>query len=808
VNHPAGSPDQEHPLEALLAEALQRLERDGVDAAERFVAAHPEHAARLREALRDLHQVELVEAPAALPRAFGEFRLLGKLGEGGMGIVYLAEQSSLGREVALKVVRPELLLFEGSRERFRREIDAVARLDHPAIVPILSTGEVDGVPWYAMPRLRGRTAEAMVQAFAGRTPQALTGDDLLAWLAAQDLDASDRSAFVGRPWWFAMVRLVHHAALGIQHAHLRGVLHRDLKPSNLMLTVACRAIVLDFGLAQARGDARLTRTGSAAGSPAYMAPEQLRGEGADERTDVYGLGALLYCLLALEAPFDLDAPELLRPRILAGQRRPFARSHGVPPELSLVVETAMDPERARRYGSAAAFADDLLAVLDGRTIRARRLPWHVRSRRFVGRHRALAAGVAAALLVAAAVPPILLWQQGVANRALARQVERADRSTAATLDAIDRLIGTVALPKLRNVPAAQTMAAGLLDTALAQFERLADDDAHAARVRELRCRTLYDIAQVATRLGQNRKAQHHLEQLLAAVPSATEPAVQLLRARAWSELAWIALREAKFDACLEHVAAARSDLDTDFPPTFAAHVAREKAQLVAYAGGCAEAGGDQAALIRACRERVAILEQVVPAGTLDVDLLAARLALGANLRDIGDRGENSESRALLTAVLAATAENAGPEVGWPVPRLLHAMAMLEIASLDHDERADDRAIANGQASLAEFDALVRDYPHEPALRRYRGRAGNLVGSRLQAQGQDLDARARVELAIADLRVVLQNDPDDRMARRYLEQSLRTLCVSVRELQDWPALEQAARQLGAFGGLKNTPRAAR
>ena len=127
------------------------------------------------------------------------------------------------------------------------------------------------------------------------------------------------------------------------------------------LTADGRAVVLDFGLAQAQGDARLTRSGSAAGSPAYMAPEQVRGEGADERTDVYGLGALLHCLLGLQPPFDLDQPERLRHAILAGERRSL-RTSGAPPELILVVDSALDVERTRRHPSAAAFADDVWGV--------------------------------------------------------------------------------------------------------------------------------------------------------------------------------------------------------------------------------------------------------------------------------------------------------------------------------------------------------------------------------------------------------------------------------------------------------------
>ncbi|MBL8754463.1 MAG: protein kinase [Planctomycetes bacterium] len=796
--------DHAHPLEALLAEALARLERDGLDAAERFVDAHPEHAVRLREALADLRQADLVGAPTGTPRAFGEFRILDKLGEGGMGVVHLAEQESLGRQVALKVVRPELLLFDGARERFRREIDAVARLEHPAIVPILATGAVDGVPWYAMPRLRGRSAEAVVRAFAGRDPRGLVGDDLRALLATPESDASDRSGFARRPWWFVVSKLVHDTALGIQHAHTRGVLHRDLKPSNVMLTADGRAVVLDFGLAQAQGDARLTRSGSAAGSPAYMAPEQVRGEGADERTDVYGLGALLHCLLGLQPPFDLDQPERLRQLILAGERRSL-RPSGAPPELLLVVDTAMDVERSRRYPSAHAFADDLQAVLEQRPIAARRLPWHVRSRRFVARHRQFAAAVGAALLVAAAVPPILLWQQRAANDALAEQVQRADRSTAATLDAIDTLLGSVALPKLRNLPAVQNAVGALLDAALAQFARLADDPTHAHRVQELRRRTLFEIAQIAARLGNLQKGRAALVELLALAADVTAPHERLLRARGHRLLAWIELREGHVDDCATRLESARRDLDATFPKALANAAARELADISDLTGGVADARGDRMAVVQACRETVAILERTESAGAPSPELSSARLALGANLRDAGDA---TAARPLLESVLAATTVGSGDESGWPVPRLLRAMAAHELASLEYDQRRTTQVLDNTTQALGMFDELVRDYPHDLSVRRHRGRTANLHATALQAKARHAEARPWIERAIADQDFVLAATPDDRTAQRYLAQHYRTYGVCLRNLKDWPALERAARKLGTFPGDENTGRAAR
>jgi tetratricopeptide (TPR) repeat protein len=535
-----------------------------------------------------------------------------------------------------------------------------------------------------------------------------------------------------------------------------------------------------------------------------MAPEQVRGEGADERTDVYGLGALLHCLLGLQPPFDLEQPERLRQAILAGERRSL-RTSGAPPELILVVDTALDVERTRRHPSAAAFADDLLAVLEQRPIAARRLPWYVRARRFVARHRPLAAGIGAALLVAAAVPPILLWQQRSANAALAEQVRRADRSTEATLDAIDSLLGSVALPKLRNLPAVQNAVAGLLDAALAQYGRLADDPTHARRVQELERRTLFEVAQIAARLGNLKKGRSALVQLLAAATDVQAPHERLLRARAHRLLAWVELREGNLDACEARLAAARQDLGSAFPPGLANAVARELADVSDLTGGVADARGDRLAVVQACRETVAILERAEPAGVPSPELLGARLALGANLRDAGDA---DAARPLLESVLAAASTDTGNESGWPVPRLLRAMAAHELASLEYDQRRTTQLLDNTRLSLGLLDELVRDYPHDLSVRRHRGRTANLHATALQVKSRHAEARPFIERAIADQDFVLAATPDDRTAQRYLAQHYRTYGVCLRNLEDWPALERAARTLGTFPGDENTGRAAR
>src|SRR5690606_25638482 len=255
-------------------------------------------------------------ARPALPERLGEFRLVRRLGAGGMGVVFLAEHATLRREVALKVVRPELLIFEGARERFRREVEAIARLRHPGIVPIVAVGEECGIPFFAMELVEGRTAEDVTAALAGRDPASLSGEDL--WQQVRGAHAGAAPAALQGAWWRVVVRLCAQVAHAMHHAHVRGIVHRDLKPSNIMLTPHGSALVLDFGLAWFDSSGKITRTGTELGSPAYMSPEQVRGEPLDRRTDVYSLGATLYQMLCLTPPFTGRDAHDLRGRVLAG----------------------------------------------------------------------------------------------------------------------------------------------------------------------------------------------------------------------------------------------------------------------------------------------------------------------------------------------------------------------------------------------------------------------------------------------------------------------------------------------------------
>ena len=274
-------------------------------------------------------------------RGFGDYELLEEIARGGMGVVYRARQRSLGREVALKMILAGELATTASLQRFRTEAAAAARLDHPNIVTVYEIGEHETQHYFSMRLVFGRR-------------------DVAAWARAAHAPPQRCAAMIAK------------VARAVAFAHERGVLHRDLKPSNILVDEKDEPQVTDFGLAKflTERDSVLTHSALLLGSPSYMAPEQADGRHGDvtTATDVYGLGAVIYELLAGRPPFVAASP--LATMRLAVEESP-APLPGTPRDLATICLKCLAKEPARRYPSALALAEDLDRFARGEPIRAR-----------------------------------------------------------------------------------------------------------------------------------------------------------------------------------------------------------------------------------------------------------------------------------------------------------------------------------------------------------------------------------------------------------------------------------------------------
>ena len=256
------------------------------------------------------------------------YAIEGEIGRGGMATVFAARDLRHSRDVAIKVLHPELAAVVGP-ERFRREIEIIARLDHPHILPLYESGEVGGLLYYVMPRVAGESLRDL--------------------LDREGPLATERA-----------LRIAREVADGLQFAHAAGIVHRDIKPSNIMLSSG-HARVADFGVAGSvdrDGEDRLTATGLAVGSPAYMSPEQAGGEPVDRRTDIFSLGCVLFEMLAGEPPFTGDNPRMVHARRLS--ERPASLTllrNTVPGALDSVVRKSLAVEPADRFQTAGELQD-------------------------------------------------------------------------------------------------------------------------------------------------------------------------------------------------------------------------------------------------------------------------------------------------------------------------------------------------------------------------------------------------------------------------------------------------------------------
>jgi serine/threonine protein kinase len=341
------------------------------------------------------------DQPAGKP--FGKFLLLERVGHGAVGIVYKAQQTELGRTVALKAMQTEDEANPEAVSRFLHEARAAARLKHPNVVPIHEVGEHEGSHYFTMDYMDGPSLRAL---------------------------ADEKKLPVARA-----LEVVRDVARAIHFAHVQGIIHRDLKPSNILLDAGGRVYVSDFGLAKDVGREGMTESGDVLGTPAYMSPEQARGHAkfVDARSDVYSIGAVLYHLLTGRPPFTGESTIQVILAVMGTDPLPPRRLvPAIPVDAETICLTAMEKAPVRRYSTAAAMADDIDRFLTREPIAARPTPVTHRTWRKVKRRWMPLSLGACGLLLAAGSSIWLAHSLSVRGeirdlRAKAEEAYRADR---------------------------------------------------------------------------------------------------------------------------------------------------------------------------------------------------------------------------------------------------------------------------------------------------------------------------------------------------------------------------------------------
>jgi serine/threonine-protein kinase len=725
----------------------------------------------------------LLATTAYEPGARDRYTLSRLHATGGIGRVWLARDASLGRDVALKELRPEQAGNPAVWARFLKEAQVTGQLEHPGIVPIYEVGRrpEDQQPFYTMRFVRGRTLAEAVAAYRRRRAGGEAGP-----LELREL----LTAFLG-------------VCNAVAYAHSRGVLHRDLKPQNVVLGDYGEVIVLDWGLARlmdqpdedaaplsvaAGGELDATVQGQVLGTPAYMAPEQAEGrlDLLGPATDVYGLGAILYEVLAGRPPFrGGDTTAVLRLVVHEAPARPRSLESGAPPALEAVCLKALAKKPAERYASARDVADDVRRWLADEPVTAWREPLVRRAGRWARRHRTGVA-VAAALLVAGVAA------LGVSTVLVNRQRARAEANFQLARTAVDDMYTQVAEKWLAQESRMEPVQREFLVKALRFYEQFAQPEGSSREVRLEAGKAARRVGTIQTRLGDTAAAdaafRSSIDTLRALAAERPDPAVRHQLQLSLNRYGWLlwsvgrppddALREAReLGESLAQGPSPPGEAREELATTYSVQA------IVALAyGRLAEA---EEAHGRALPLREALAR--------DDPTVEHREAVGRSLyhrarffQRVGKfrqaEAEFGRAVALATAVVADAPRE-------PRPRSELANALIEEAGLLILFGRPKEAEADLRRGLALADALQADFPSVGDYRELQAAMRRDLASLLNDRRQTDEARRAYAIAIADGEALMKECPDV-VSYRW------NLCVHLSGLMtlEWSAghMEEAER----------------
>lgn len=783
----------------------------------------------------------------------GEYELLGELGRGGMGVVYLARQMSLDRLVALKVL-PFASALEGRQiERFRNEARAAALIPHPNIASVYAVGSEKGIHFYAMQYVDGKGLEHFVP---DESKGDWAGDDAAesdriterprvdAHGREQRHDASGSRTQMPRPdyavdeQWLSrpgtaeqarqVARVGVQVAEALQQAHEYGVIHRDIKPSNLLVDRQGKVWITDFGLALVQSDARVTQTGDIVGTLRYMSPEQALGMDRilGERTDLYSLGVTLYELAGQQLAFPGEDRNEILQKIAVDDPvslRRFAPS--VPIDLETIVMKAMAKLPEHRYASARDLADDLKNFLEGRPITARPASLAERWTKWARRHRAMVnAGLACsfAMLIVLALTTFLVLASNrhlataheetrLANGRLRQALADSEDSRRQAKESLERarthfqqarqvvdLFGTRYSEALQSLPGAESLRWRVLRDTLDYYQRFvthADDDPQFKRdmaVTHTKMAGMHKrLGDVAEALNDYGRARQLLENLVKEQPGSAGRQADL--ATCDSNIGLILGERGQIDEARQAYGRAIERQRA----LVAAHAeeAKHRADLAVTLNNLAlleSQSGNVEAAGRLFAEAAQLEETLVQREPGNVEYLARRAVSLSNRSQLAAARDPAGATALCAEAIAIQRRLMELQPGAAEQRYELALSYQNLGSL----QLATRDLAGAESACERAISLLDDLSAAtPTVVKYRFQAAvcrNNLGQILMRLDRPADARDRFRRAGDALNELTSGHPDNPAFQNGLGGVLNNLAGALRKLGDLPSAELAYR----------------